>query len=97
MLDENPFKKLRRVSQIFKNYEINLAEEFYLVKKKDLSIMRDISIIFIDFIKKVYESQEYYNNDIELVNKMKYLTVPKLSFSPLRLDFLLNKDNEFIM
>jgi len=87
------FDKIRKTSLMLQKHEINFSDEIFVISKEQLLIMKKISEIFIKLMECIYKSQEYYNLDVPFITKIKNLPIPKLTFSPMRLDFLQNDNN----
>ena len=86
------FDKIRKTSLMLQKHEINFSDEIFVISKEQLVIMKKISQIFLKLMECIYKTQEYYNSDILFVRKIKELPIPKITFSPMRLDFLQNDD-----
>ncbi len=82
------FDKVRNTSLMLQKHEINFSDEIFVISKEQLLIMKKISQIFIKLMECIYKTQEYYNLDIPFIKKIKNLPIPKITFSPMRLDFL---------
>ena len=90
------FDKIRKASLMLQKHDINFSDEIFVISKEQLLTMKRISQIFIKLIEGMYKTQEYYNLDVPFITKIKNLPLPKLTFSPMRLDFL-QKDEKLIL
>jgi hypothetical protein len=90
------FDKIRKASLMVQKHDINFTDEIFVISKEQLLTMKKVSQIFIKLMEYVYKSQEYYNLDLPFITKIKNLPIPKLTFSPMRLDFL-QKDEKLIL
>jgi len=90
------FDKIRKASLMLQKHDINFSDEIFVISKEQLLTMKKISQIFIKLMESMQKTQEYYNLDVPFITKIKNLPIPKLTFSPMRLDFL-QKDEKLIL
>lgn len=94
---ESFLDKVRKTSFMLQKHEINFSDEMFVISKEQLLIIKKISQIFVKLLKCIYKTQEYYNSDLLFIKKIKELPIPKITFSPMRLDFLQNNDDTLIL
>ena len=90
---ESFFDKVRKTSFMLQKHDMNFSDEIFVISKEQLLTMKKISEIFIKLMERIYKTQEYYNLDVPFIHKIKSLSSPMITFSPMRLDFLQNDDN----
>jgi len=81
----------------FKDFNIKIANQFFILELKQLRIMLRISEILFKIIKKCYNEQIIYNTDILEFAELKNLVEPGITISPIRIDFLLKNNNQICL
>ncbi len=90
------FDDIRKASLMLQKHDINFSDEIFVISKEQLLTMKKISQIFIKLMECMHKTQEYYNLDVPIITKIKNLPIPKITFSPMRLDFL-QKDEKLVL
>lgn len=91
------FTKTKNASKLLKKYNINYSNVIYVLFNDQINEMKEISKIFIKFISELYKNQEYHNSELQFVAEIQNLPTAVLTFSPMRLDFLIDGHNSLIL
>lgn len=91
------FRKLEKLTEILKLYEINLAKLYYVIYRDQFNEMQKSANNFIKLMEILHKENIVYNLDIPLVSGIQTYPNPELSFSPIRFDFLIDLEGNLII
>ncbi len=97
MDNELDFQKISSLSSLLRDYQINYAIIPFIISKHQFYQMRKTVTLFIKLLKRLYKNQEYYNLDLQFIKEIQEFSIPQITFSPMRFDFLLSSSNNLIL
>ena len=77
----------------FERFNIKIANQFYILNFKTLREMFDVSEVLFKIIRTCYNDRLLYNSDISGFEELIELPEPKITITPIRVDFLLKHTN----
>lgn len=91
------FDKVSEVSESLKKHTVNFSNEVFVINNHQFSEMLNIGKFYIKLMANLYKNQEYFNKELSLTKKIQQFPTPKLTFSPMRFDFLCDSKNNLIL
>jgi len=91
------FDKVSEVSESLKKHTVNFSNEVFVINNHQFSEMLNIGKLYIKLMANLYKKQEYFNKKLSLTKKIQQFPTPKLTFSPMRFDFLCDSKNNLIL
>ena len=91
------FDKVKEVSESLKKHTVNFSNKVFVINNHQFLEMLNIGKLYIKLMANLYKKQEYFNKDLSLTKEIQQFSTPKLTFSPIRFDFLCDSKNNLIL